>query len=160
MKRIYFIILIFLYVKCSNKIEFKIINSIEKNCKSTIDCQINLREIIPFKWDSIYIFGEITSTDEISTALGFAYEGTTVQEGDKRIVFISGQKIVYEEDFNFKSNDKSTIGFVPLKANIDAQKTFITFSAKDAIFNIKKEARENKNYFYYSLNPIRNFQNK
>lgn len=154
MQRTIFIglIIIIFFSSCKKSISRLII----KECSSqTSKSEFVLGKITDFPWDKLYIFGQFTTSGEISKALNFQYSGTIVSEHEKRMVFTFQNKVSYEENFSFKNECKSQIFFVPLLT--DTAKDYISYKKSNAIFFVKKEKQDCcKDCFYYSLIPLKN----
>ena len=139
-----YILIIGLIFSCStNRYCNQIVEHIEINClEDTKNCEIDLKEVFPFNWDTLYIFKGYDDPLFISKVIGFDCECTIVPEHEKMYLFVKNEQIIqkktlncYEVQFIEMNNDEGTIqiGF------------------NQTIFKVKKSERGDENH--YALSP-------
>ncbi|SFU85960.1 hypothetical protein [Pontibacter akesuensis] len=62
---------------------------------------IQMTELTDFEWDRMYYFQASEDKKEISAAIGFKWDGTTVPELSRRLLFVKDQEVVSFVDFNY-----------------------------------------------------------
>lgn len=134
--------------------EDRLISKINQECgnQTKPGCEIALKAVTPFEWDKLYFFGAWTTPDSIAEIIGFAYEGDAVPDDYRRILFVQGTKVVYQEDFMPLNYYSSTIDFPEMSDSLAQVKTpFLT--PDNALFIVDKEKVEDacKECFFYSL---------
>lgn len=151
MKNKYLLVIISLFLfSCEPNIHDKIYSKIENNCKGLDTCIIDISDVIDFKWDKMYIFGEWCSPGEINRITGLKYSGKMVNDGFCRILFIYENKIVYEEDnesfgLEFHKSDKD-----------DETIEYFTNQIKFKVIKNHYESESRKGQICYSLYPVDN----
>lgn len=148
MKKIFFfIVLVVLLVSCKKSgIKYIIAEKVENKCQSANTCTISMQEITSFKWDKLYFFSEGTSLEDIDRTLGFHY--LYFEDIASRIVFVSGNHVVYHEDEFPYPNAKPAAGVI-FKFDNDIIPN--VFTLNDASFSVKKSTV--KGHTYYELTP-------
>ena len=63
---------------------------------------INLTELTDFEWDKLYYFQPGEDKKIISDAIGFRWDGATVEDGYRRLLFVKGQEVVSYTDYNYR----------------------------------------------------------
>jgi hypothetical protein len=94
------LILLGLFFAC-NHTDKRIIKYVQSICPNGSDtCRIDLREVLKVDYDRMYLFGEFTQSDEISSVIGVVYKrNKTIADSEWRIILLKNNKIVYEDDF-------------------------------------------------------------
>ena len=140
---------------CTN-IEEKLISTIKKQCVSdqSNDCQIALKELTPFEWQKMYFFKAWTISDSISAILGFVYRGNDVPDDFSRILFVTDEKVVHEEDFSSLDYHNSNVFF---KIDDSANRNPPYFTPANALFRVRKEKLKGScpDCFSYVLVPLK-----
>ena len=109
LKIIIYIIFVFLVFGCTNSTDKKIIHYIQ-NLECIDTCCIDLRNVLNVDYDIMYLFGEFTLDDEISSIIGIEYqENKVITDSKYRIILVKNNKIVYEDDFYQKNINFITI---------------------------------------------------
>ena len=100
LKVINFFMLLGLFCAC-NQTDKKIFKYVQSICSNDVDtCRIDLRQALNVDYDKMYLFGESTTDDEISSIIGQEYhKNKTITDSKYRIILLKNQKIVYENDF-------------------------------------------------------------
>ena len=65
---------------------------------------MNLDSLTDFTWDSVYYFTEEVGAHHISTTIGFPWEGPSVPNSYKRLLFVHNHQVVTFVDFNEYAN--------------------------------------------------------
>lgn len=102
-------------------------NSNYEQCDS---CIFELHSVTEFEWDSVYIFNEFVSGEEISEFIGTDCHCFTVDESMERIIFTHNGKIVFSDEYY----DISTVQFKSIVPN----EYPIHFSKKNAVFHVSR----------------------
>ena len=77
-------------------------NYIDKTClfKNKDTCVINLKDALKIDFDTMFIFGEYTQKNEISSILQISYKNTKpIEDSHYRIILLKSKLIIYEDDF-------------------------------------------------------------
>ncbi len=95
-----------LFFAC-NHTDKRIIKYVESVCPNSSDtCRIDLRKVLKVDYDCMYLFGEFTQPDEISSVMGIAYSSNkTIADSERRIILLKNNQIVYEDDFHIRFMD-------------------------------------------------------
>lgn len=111
--------------------------SIEQSVES-----INLLDITPFEWDTVYSFDPYTSKEKVYETVGYKWDNIseTVSEGMNQIVFMKDEKVVCYI-FGYAQNNGYGIYFLGEEFNDVAQKLN---SNNDLIFQVER----NKDFLY------------
>lgn len=96
-----FTIIITFVFSCTNTLKENLVEFIENNCsfENNIGCELDLNKFVKEKFNHIYIFGESTTSEEISKIIGTKYKGKHISDSEYRIVFLMNHRIIIEEDF-------------------------------------------------------------
>jgi signal peptidase I len=175
MKKVFYLtILLLLFYSCQSGIDDKIKNYIDAYCvfdncggwlvdknihSSYIDtcgtCYIDLKKVLNIDYDKVYMFGEMTTAEDIERTIGVPYDNNTFLSDSKyRIIFIKNNKIVYDDDFYQKNVHFNTIlpsydeNNCPIPSN-DIHCLLDTSS----IYEVRKNV--DKNGYNYSLHNVR-----
>jgi hypothetical protein len=137
-----------LFYGCSNT-DDKLRNYIETHCdftKSDI-CYIDMKDALKIDYDKMYLFGETTMADEISTVLGIPYSNDKyISDSKYRIIFIKNGKIVYENDYYQKYTRFFGVNNKVIEVN------FYCVLYTNSIFVVEKRKYEGQYpYIYYLL---------
>ena len=155
-KAILIFILCCIVLGCKKSIKNEILENIQEKCKSsTNDCIIDLQTITFFKWDKMYLFGQITGIEQISREIGFTYTGDAVPDKKQRMLFAYNKHVVYEEDFKQLDYRNSMIIFHAFTdSSHKAQPYYCLFG--EGFFKIKKDKIDGScnDCFYYDLMPV------
>jgi len=124
-------------ISCSHNGDVdKLIVKIESNCINKESCIVDFSKEIEGEWDTMYFFSGANSLEEINGILGFELKQFT-DVGD-RVLFLKGNKIIYQKEWSFNSEDKlGEIIFVP-------QTKFFKYNRENCKFKILKN-----NELYY-----------
>jgi hypothetical protein len=124
---------------CHQSVQDRIIRYVEKYCMKEQDtCIVKLNNLVPFEWDTMYLFGANVNTDFISGTIRFPYKGTIGQPGHRKIIFTYGHHIVYEEVCNSLDHCQSIIDFSSVKDSILNLRSYSLY-VNDAVFNVYRE---------------------
>lgn len=94
---------------------------------------LNLSQVTPFKWDTLYVFGRDASLKDIENILQLEYPD--VKGAATSWVFIREHKIVYYETIFVISDDEDNI---QVFFDIPDSTTYTMYT--DSIFKIKRES--------------------
>lgn len=128
---------------CNNTLETQIAKKI-KQCDGK-ECEMNLREITDFEWDTAYFFDIPASQAVINKVIGVDFK--TYKEFTRPFIFMKRKKIVYYEN-NASSIESITKNQVVFH-NLADTATFTVVSAKNSIF--KGYIEDNGGIDYYRL---------
>src|ERR1017187_8017667 len=119
MKKLGIISVLLSLLGCHQSVQDRIINYVEKYCMKEEDtCIIKLNSLVPFEWDTMYIFGANANNDFIAGTIRFPYQGTIIRPGYRKIIFTYGHHIVYEEVYSSLDHCQSAIDFSSIKDSI------------------------------------------
>ncbi|MFD1184755.1 hypothetical protein [Pontibacter rugosus] len=62
---------------------------------------VQMAELTDFDWDTMYYFQASEDKKEISDVIGFKWEGATVPQLSRRLLFVKDQQVVSFVDFNY-----------------------------------------------------------
>lgn len=152
-KIIYLTFILSLFFSCKNKDDSSVLYSvIDKyyNEKKSADLTIDLTKILPFEWDSLYVFDYSVSQEEIDSILNGKYE--YYDEFSSKIIFVKKNKVVRYETvpLKFQGIDPHGGGSL-IKFSIDSNKNYVLVSKQNSIFTVKK-AINHFNEICYELN--------
>lgn len=84
-----------IYKITSNSTEKQNLAELNNTLRTLNDGEYELKDIIPFEWDSIYSFETYTSKDKIADVIGFDSKAIkeTVNEGMQQVIFIKDGKL-------------------------------------------------------------------
>ena len=63
---------------------------------------VNLAELTDFEWDRMYYFNAGETKNSISDAIGFRWDGSNVEAGNMRLLFVKGEEVVSYFDYNYQ----------------------------------------------------------
>lgn len=102
---------------CS-QIDRKIIKYAQTVCSQNDTCRIDLREVLKVDYDCMYLFGEFTQPDEISSIMGIIYKrNKTITDSKHRVILLKDNTVVYEDDYH----SRNKIYFVNITAEFNLQ---------------------------------------
>lgn len=101
-------------------------------------CIIKLNSLVPFEWDTMYIFGANANNDFIAGTIRFPYQGTIIRPGYRKIIFTYGHHIVYEEVYSSLDHCQSAIDFSSIKDSILNLRSYSLY-VNDAVFSVYRE---------------------
>lgn len=141
---------------CKNTITHGLITKANHECgnHSKLGCTIALKDITKFKWDKVYLFGSWTTSDSISKVIKIGYQGDDVQDDYRRLLFLSNNMVVYEEDFKPFDYYNSTISFSnTIDSLLQAKRKY--FTPVTAIFVVEKDKVKGScgDCYIYTLKP-------
>lgn len=112
-------------------------NKIVAYCNKTgvTNFEINLSDFTDFEWDSVIIYRNPITTDKLNRITGINYEKEL--DLSSGIIFVQGNKIVYEEVF--KTDFESACKFIiyPYE-DINSFVKVNSFTKENAVFNCEK----------------------
>ena len=135
------------FLSCKEKINVKIVDYVEKNCvlKNQKDgCIVDLKSIIDFEWDTLYVFPSWSMTEDIANALGLEYNKNEVKGDTKRIILVKDGKIIKDEDYSVWGKYGLIFEYT------DWPNQIIKYSASR--FIVRKI--QNNNTYFYKLEPL------
>ncbi|MGI4737037.1 MAG: hypothetical protein ACRYG7_17845 [Janthinobacterium lividum] len=142
---------------CNRSVASKLISTIDQTCatQAASKCKVTLKDVTPFTWDKLYFFGSWTTSDAIKQAIGPNYRGDDVPDDYRRMLFMQGGKVVYEEDFQSLDYTKSTIEFPDLIDSLShAKSPFLTPGNALFIADKGKIQGSCEDCFVYSLSAL------
>ncbi len=84
------------------KLENEIKNNTEKAIKAgeryTV---IDIKEIVDFDWEKMYVFDNYMDDNQISSHIGFTWSGPTVRNDHWRLLFIKNNQVVSYVDYAY-----------------------------------------------------------
>jgi hypothetical protein len=141
--KLIFLMIIILLCGCKNDkaLNEEIMKTIDKKCKQSNSCKIDMKEITDFKWDKMLIFDLGSNRNEISEALGVEYtESADLMYG---MVFVFENKIVYDERLGYNPEKPEKIFY-----NLGDNSSYKIYTADNAILKGEKDGEAGK-YDYY-----------
>lgn len=142
---------------CKGEVESSLIRAINQKYESQPKsrCSVALKEVTPFAWDKLYLFGSWTTSTAIAEATGLEYHGEYVPDDYRRMLFIQGDKVVHEEDYKPFDYNTSTIDFPELIDSLSQAKSPF-FTPATALFLADKGKIEQSctDCFFYSLSVL------
>jgi hypothetical protein len=150
MKRLLLVLMICVLFSCSN-VSDKIVDNLSQKCKAA-GCTIKIKDVTDFEWGKLYLFGSWTEQSFIVNAIGFNYTGHDVQDDTVRLLFISGNEVVHEEDY-----DQSYFSFPEELKSYPGEEKKGYLTPATAVFNVAKVKADTScnDCFYYSLSSIK-----
>ena len=140
MKKVLYVVLLFLLASCTKTPSEQIINYIKKNKDNDFKSEIiDFSRIFEFKWETIYIFSPLTYPEDIEKEIGFKYDGNIVKDNNYLFLFVENNHIVKKFTYS-----ELKIGFDD-NNNMGVYK--IDF--KDAKYKVKPLG--NNNYWFYKI---------
>jgi hypothetical protein len=101
-------------------------------------CIVKLNNLVPFEWDTMYIFGANANNDFIAGTIRFPYRGTVIRPGHRKIIFTYSHHIVHEEVCNSLDHRQSIIDFSSIKDSILNLRSY-SFYVNNAVFSVCRE---------------------
>ena len=122
-------------LSCDNSIDSKI-----RNCFNSNDTIINLYDLYPEEWDTVYFFNA-SSTEDIEKRIGPIINDLWVDSGDKMLILNKYRKVVYYKEWDmYYGQNLDGILF-----RFEKDSPIIAIARKDAKFLIRKR---DKNSFW------------
>lgn len=149
-----FITISFTICGCQKRVSDNILETINKEMKSSEDCVVSIKSVTAFEWDTMFVFGELTQREEIEKAIGFSYNLNSgyVRDGYKKLMFTLNHEVVYEEDIKIEVNNY--IEFNSVNDSLHLSKLYLYYSNAEAIFKVKKvKSNSCSDCFAYVLTP-------
>jgi hypothetical protein len=127
----------------SKRIEQKIRDRIEAQCKNGGDCIIRIKDITDFGWDKMFVFDYGVSQEQIEKALGTPFPGYV--EFTRRLVFLKTGKIIYSEDepTDIEAPVNGMVSF-----GIDKADGYKVYTPDEAVFRAERN-KFSKGIFYH-----------
>jgi hypothetical protein len=145
MKKIFYVIIVsFDLLACTNLYKGKLESQIEQYIDRhyiTDTSHIDISKITKFEWDTLYVFSERASLDEVEQAIGMQY--SYFRDIGKRFIFIKQGKIIYHEDI-YPYPDQIDDGQIAFDI-IDTLKYKIY---TNSLFNVTRR-HSSSGYFYF-----------
>lgn len=88
----------------------RLIAYVDQNGQTDEPCPFSMNDLVDFQWDKLAMYQPGTPAAEISQALGVDFKDATDQAGG--LVFVSQDKIVYQESIPSKVNEPSRLVLV------------------------------------------------
>ncbi len=107
---------------------------IRTRCSPVANCELPLRESLPFAWTKFYYFDIRTESQEISTIIGHQYVERS-QEYTRKFFFLNGDALVHIGEFPVRNIDEP---FIAGDVDIDlsnSKQNFASFDA-DSVFHV------------------------
>ena len=114
-----------------------------------------LNNLLPFEWDTMFIFGANADENFIEGTIRSSYHETAILRGVRKIIFMYGHQIVHEEAYETQGLSESSIDFSCVKDSLLNLRSY-SFYVNEAIFYIQKEKIPNGNQdcFVYHLSTV------
>jgi hypothetical protein len=142
------VVILFIVYGCHNKsLRSDIIKSAEDHFKNQSADSVFVYDIgsyIDFDWDTLYVFGEYTTTEEISSELGFDCSCPIVGDSKQRMIFTKDKEIVYTENANIRNEDFK-LQFIPKDWKVGGH---LKYSKFDTLFFISRDYTNDGRIFY------------
>lgn len=120
-------------------------------------CSIDLRKALNVDYDTMYLFGECTTAEEISQIINIPYQNNKyIYDSKYRIILIKNRTVVYEDDFY---QDKKIFFFIYYESFRHKSTNVYYDKVSNPIFLVKKWKRESNNSICYGLRPIEDYNN-
>lgn len=116
-------------------------------------CIFMLSDITNFEWDRMYLFGEDTRLEKISSILKTPYE-TDIGEDNVRMIFTRKGKIVHQEDYDWGSNARRRINYIDLPYDTTSNLTEKGCFTKLIPYVTKEEAKYELSIVGPETNPL------
>jgi hypothetical protein len=144
------IFIVFALCGCKSSVKDNLMHKINKECVqgAKSPCIIQLKDATSFKWDKLYFFGAWTNSDSIKKVIRIDYNGKDVKDDFTRMLFLSENKVVYEEDFTSADNSKISFGELTDRL-LNAHVQYLMPS--NAIFKGEKDKGSCKDCFDYNF---------
>lgn len=115
---------------------------------STIPCYVDLRNIAGIDWVDWYCFEEYTTASTISSVIDLKYSGSIVPDSYYRIVLVTSDNDVFDEDVSHRMKD----GFQFLRKDWKND-PLVHYSARDSVWIVKKTASNHTGRVFYNVLP-------
>lgn len=132
-----------------------IVKAIDNEGGENGTCQIRMKDVTNFKWDKMVMYGLSSSNEEVSKALGVAYDvPTDLVSG---LVFAYNHKIVGEEIVPYYPEYPNRLQYW---TRGESTSFCLSFTPDNAIFEGSREKREKKDDignagdYYYVMTAI------
>ncbi len=143
MKSLFLILLVCLICACkessrksSEPISEKISEYVQKNCKESKNCTLNLKDITNFSWDKMYFFDMSVEENVISKVVGKKFSSASKYYSNK-LFFIQDNQVVESEQHIMPEIDKPFHnGDVDFESK-NSQNRYIVFN-NDSKFEVEK----------------------
>ena len=122
-------------VSCDNSLDSKI-----RDCFNANDTIINLCDLYPEEWDTVYYFSG-ASLDEIEKRVGPVINHLWVDNGDKMLILSKYKKVIYYQEWDMYNGQELKGAFFCFKTD----STVYAIPRKDARFLIRK--RDSNSYW-------------
>ena len=152
-----YLLLVVVLTSCGKDIERNIIDKVSKEFinnpkKNHI---LDLKDVTKFQWDKVYLIQDWTTSDSIALITGLKYNGNDVKDDYTRMLFVSKNQIVHEENFRSLDYNKSTICFqTDSNTNFYTQKDYLRPTESKFMVEQSKIKGSCKECFFYSLIPL------
>lgn len=142
-------ILFMLLTSCNQiKSDSIIGKKIGEYCKEDYPCVVEMEKIISGQWDTMFVFKEQVSLEEINKTIGFNYP--FFEDIGKRILFIKDKEVVYHED-EFPNAESAKDG--EIKFNMNDSTKIKSYGRKEAVFLVRRTDFDKGSY--YELTPVK-----
>ena len=147
LKFILFIICTSLLLSCNN-IDRKVIKYVQSTCPQSDTCVLDLREVLDVDYDCMYIFGEFTQPDKISSIMGIPYKSNKIITDSKyRVILLKDNNVVYEDEFHSR-----TMYFAEITDRLDTTHTNEYYLVHySPYYHVIKDKNDQGKYYYWLL---------
>lgn len=133
------------YRRSSQTIADKIINE----CKANGETIIDMSDLTDFEWERCIVYGAGAQTKDISDSFGIDYD--TYLDLNHGIIFVNGDKVVYEEFFEVSeyelTNKKPPLIIYPYAETSEERVKYECFSKDAAEFRCVGRGTEKERYY-------------
>lgn len=140
------------YQRRSQTIADKIINE----CKANEETVIDMSDFTDFEWEKCIVYGAKTQTKDIRDSFGIDYD--TYLDLNYGIVFVKGDKVVYEGFFKVSEYDLTNkmppLIIYPYAEDSEDKINYACFAKDEAKFKVVK--KDDGNNCGYRLYPVVN----
>jgi|SaaInl1SG_22_DNA_1037389.scaffolds.fasta_scaffold13950_3 hypothetical protein len=148
LKTIELLSLCLLLFSCNNT-ESELIEFMESNFEHIENSilEIDLEEAFNTQYDTLYLFGEFTQSEEISSVIGIEYNGRIVSDSKKRIILVENGCIVFETNISTKN-----LTFLEITHHINSQHKNLNYLEHHCSkYSVQKGTKKDQHYL---LRPV------
>jgi hypothetical protein len=136
--KIVLILAMLIFSGCNRSVKDRIIHYMDSYCEQEKGCIMNLNNLVPFEWDTMFIFGANADQNFIEATIQCPYHEPDFLHGERKIIFTYGRHVVYEEAYPVSKLNESFIDFSSIKDSVLRLRGY-AFHVNEAIFYVYKE---------------------
>jgi len=151
-KKYTYLIFVFalIFTSCSRTFDEKLADYIEQNFNdfSPYKSIVDLNSVTDFEWDSVFVFGGLTTFEEINEAIGIDCKCKAVKDNYTRIVFLHQGEIVHESQYHSLGEK------VQFRIFDKENDTYIHYTQETSKSYVLKKKKNVVEGYFYDLYPV------